>query len=39
MDVSLSFILVGLTLPIWMPVLLWFVATQDEKAATDAALA
>jgi hypothetical protein len=35
MDIMLSVVLVGISLPIWLPLLLWYVADQDDKAAAQ----
>jgi hypothetical protein len=35
MDVTLTLVVAGLTLPIWLPLVLWYAADQDDKAAVD----
>lgn len=37
MDVSLTLVVAGLTLPMWLPLVLWYAADRDEKASVDGA--
>lgn len=37
MDVSLTMVVAGLTLPIWLPLVLWYASDRDEKAGLDGA--
>ena len=39
MNISLAFSLVGLTLPLWMPLTLWYFAKHDDQATAEAATA